>query len=40
MGYFDNLNVFVAICFDVGDEVMNEQITNDIDIEGIFTFNE
>ena len=40
MGYFDNLNFVIAIGFDVGDKVMNKQITNDIDNEGIFSFNE
>ena len=27
MGYFDNLKMFVAIGFDIGDEVMNKQMT-------------
>ena len=40
MGYFDNLKIFFAIGFDFRDEIMNEQIINNIDNEGIFFFNE
>ena len=40
MVYFDNLEMCVAISFDVRDEVMNEQITNDINNEGVVSFNE
>ena len=36
MCYFDNLKIFFAIGFDFRDEIMNEQIINNIDNEGIF----
>ena len=39
-GYFDNLEQFVAIGFDVGNEKLNKWITNELDKGGIFSFNQ